>query len=354
MSNSHQRNFGLDFARALAISLVVASHFGHSSFGELGFWGVELFFALSGFLIGQILWRNFSRTTDWNTKRIFNFWSRRWWRTLPNYYLFFLIAILLAYVNSENIPSLSRLFTYLWFGQNLISFYWGFYVIAWSLCIEEWFYLLFPIVLFCFAKLGLTHKASFIGTLLIFFVGSFIMREFIISNGGGNELRTTTLARLDSIACGVLVSFILTIFTPRLMWKRIAFMIGLLLVFLPIVCASCSNIKFDQWIQNSVILFAVPFGFALMLPVINLLPLPVKGKIIPRVIEKISLWSYSIYLSHLAIMWQVYLIMNNYRSYPYGNLLAKIIGLALTILVSAFLFRYIEKPLTQKRPVEIK
>lgn len=355
MSNSHQRNFGLDFARALAISLVVASHFGHASFGELGFWGVELFFALSGFLIGQILWRNFSQAQAWNGKRIFNFWSRRWWRTLPNYYLFFLIAIALVYINGGSIPPLSRLFVYLWFGQNLISFYWGFYVIAWSLCIEEWFYLLFPLILFGFAKTGLKRKASFAATLFIFFAGSYIMREFIISAGGGHDLRTTTFARLDSIACGVLMSFILTIFNPGIIWKRVAFVIGLLLVFLPVICTFCSAKVFDQWIQDPMILLAVPLGFALMLPIINLLPLPDKGgKIIFGVIEKISLWSYSIYLSHLAIMWQVYLVMNSYRAYPFVNLLSKIIGLVLTILVSALLFKYFEKPLTQRRPAEIK
>ncbi|RYE13802.1 MAG: hypothetical protein EOP34_08005 [Rickettsiales bacterium] len=87
-NTSTHRSFGLDLARAIAIGLVLMSHFGHNALDALGFWGVELFFALSGFLIGQILWRNFSQTDNWSGKQILNFWQRRWWRTLPNYYLF--------------------------------------------------------------------------------------------------------------------------------------------------------------------------------------------------------------------------------------------------------------------------
>ncbi len=56
--NSYTRNFGLDLARALAISLVVFSHLS-KSVEVFGLYGVELFFALSGFLIGGILYRIF-------------------------------------------------------------------------------------------------------------------------------------------------------------------------------------------------------------------------------------------------------------------------------------------------------
>ena len=88
------RHFGLDVIRALAISLVLISHingitshlpvqlpniFNHINLPD----GVDLFFVLSGFLIGRILLK-----TDWESfSSIKNFWKRRFLRTLPNYFL---------------------------------------------------------------------------------------------------------------------------------------------------------------------------------------------------------------------------------------------------------------------------
>ena len=82
------RVFGLDFTRALAISLVL---FTHASFFlaplapnfdplfMVGYLGVDLFFALSGFLIGGILIDSAAPGTAW----VGRFWVRRWLRTLP-------------------------------------------------------------------------------------------------------------------------------------------------------------------------------------------------------------------------------------------------------------------------------
>jgi len=355
MNNLHRRSFGLDFTRALAIILVVASHFGHTAFGTLGFWGVELFFGLSGFLIGQILWRNFSKTDSWSFRRIFNFWSRRWWRTLPNYYLFFLFAIFIAYINNQGIPSFAKLTDYLWFGQSLTSFSWGFYVVAWSLCVEEWFYFLFPLVLFGFSKTKLSHRGKFSGALAFFFLGSIVMRYVLINYGAGDSLRTITLSRLDSIASGVLLAFTLAVFDPKLIWKKVGFVVGICFAISPFIYVMTSNKNFDEIIQNPILLLIVPFGFSLTLPIMDRLKEPLIGKkAISVIVRNLSLWSYSIYLSHLTIMWEVYYIMNRYRSNIYVNFSSKLIGLVIVLFVSSLLFKYFEKPLTAKRPEEIK
>jgi len=83
------RSFGLDIARALAISLVLVTHFSKAN-ENFDFLGVEIFFSLSGFLIVNILWRNLGLQSRLSMNSVFNFWCRRWYRTLPNYYLFFL------------------------------------------------------------------------------------------------------------------------------------------------------------------------------------------------------------------------------------------------------------------------
>jgi peptidoglycan/LPS O-acetylase OafA/YrhL len=88
------RNFGLDLIRAISIWMVLLHHAGFNIEGlqplTLGAVGVEVFFVLSGFLIGGILFREIDKG-----KSIFQtlkrFWTRRWLRILPLYYAILLI-----------------------------------------------------------------------------------------------------------------------------------------------------------------------------------------------------------------------------------------------------------------------
>jgi len=98
---SETRVFGLDFLRALAILLVLVAHASFmflplthrlEAWWMLGHLGVELFFVLSGFLIGAILVKQAQAAR----LRIGRFWLRRWLRTLPNYYLLLGINIVIA------------------------------------------------------------------------------------------------------------------------------------------------------------------------------------------------------------------------------------------------------------------
>ena len=98
-----QRAFGLDLIRSFAIFFVILCHSVYiiypvipESIGNIllhyGVFGVDLFFVLSGFLIGRIFLKDLlaNQTIDFKT-----FWLRRWFRTLPNYYLFLGIHIIL-------------------------------------------------------------------------------------------------------------------------------------------------------------------------------------------------------------------------------------------------------------------
>ena len=59
--------------------------------------GVEIFFVISGFLIGKIIYRIIQKD-DFSFNDVREFWKRRWFRTLPNYYLVLLINILLWFL----------------------------------------------------------------------------------------------------------------------------------------------------------------------------------------------------------------------------------------------------------------
>ena|SRR4030067_605713 len=88
------RVYGLDILRAFAIlfvayghgSAILGDHINKTIYYFPIFNGVVMFFVLSGFLIGGILLKVINQT-EFNKKDLFNFWIRRWFRTLPNYYL---------------------------------------------------------------------------------------------------------------------------------------------------------------------------------------------------------------------------------------------------------------------------
>ena len=125
--NLKQRIFGLDVLRTTAIIMVVCSHilwiypksnaFIPILFELFGFWGVELFFVLSGFLIGSILYKTFVNES-FTLKSVFYFLKRRWFRTLPNYYLVLLLNILIAYFLGFSIENMGSYFLFL---QNFAS-----------------------------------------------------------------------------------------------------------------------------------------------------------------------------------------------------------------------------------------
>lgn len=146
------RNGSLDALRAAAILMVLACHVVNSfrphtplaAAASVGGRGVDLFFALSGWLLGSQLFREVKRTGTVDVRR---FWARRWMRTLPAYY-----AVLAATFAQLVVQGRGRAidWRYLVFLQNYLPDppYLG---VTWSLCVEEHFYLaVAPAILLAF------------------------------------------------------------------------------------------------------------------------------------------------------------------------------------------------------------
>jgi peptidoglycan/LPS O-acetylase OafA/YrhL len=137
-----QRSLVLDQLRSCAVLLVVAHHVVQMSPNPLprinaialyGRYGVDLFFILSGWLIGGLYWQELKTFGHVDTLR---FWLRRWMRTLPPYFVALVFSWLAIYLAREEYFDSG----YLVFIQN----YYGripFFLVSWSLCIEEHFYL---------------------------------------------------------------------------------------------------------------------------------------------------------------------------------------------------------------------
>ena len=141
-----QRNPNLDLVRAIAILMVLIFH-APADLGPLipvlkehGYLGVNLFFVLSGLLVGRIYLSESSRPGF----RVSRFWMRRWLRTVPPY-----IAILCLWAAAHAIRGQSPVppWPYLAFLQNYLSDpYMNEMPFSWSLCVEEHFYLLLPLL----------------------------------------------------------------------------------------------------------------------------------------------------------------------------------------------------------------
>ena len=124
IESGKNRVIGLDILRSIAILLVMYEH-GNSilpprvtkyfTLPHPSIDGVSIFFVLSGFLIGGILLKIIN-TSGYTIKDIFNFWIRRWLRTIPNYYFVLIILIFCEFLMSKNIGD--GIIKYFFFTQN--------------------------------------------------------------------------------------------------------------------------------------------------------------------------------------------------------------------------------------------
>ena len=141
----------LDVLRSAAILLVFTGHYVgefHASprvqnfpLFRWGWTGVDLFFVLSGLLIGAQLWKELERT---GRIRIGHFLLRRGLRIWPLYYAF-IVFTLIAYFFGKNLSGI-------WYDMTfLTNFIQGQVSGGWSLSTEEQFYIITPILLAIFA-----------------------------------------------------------------------------------------------------------------------------------------------------------------------------------------------------------
>ena len=211
----HKHVYGLDLMRAVAVSLVVFQHgalFFHLCYGTPAIWtktgmiGVTLFFALSGFLIGGLLIDLGESMSEPGVAA--RFWVRRAIRTLPNYFLFIGVNVAFWYLfqRERGYPSpLPLLPRYVFFLQNFTSRQNWFFAESWSLSVEEWFYLIFPLGLF----LGLRLMKVPFGRLYWLLSGTMIvlplaLRGLTLSQEDwARGITKVVIYRPDSIAMGL-------------------------------------------------------------------------------------------------------------------------------------------------------
>ena len=365
------RIFGLDLIRAVAILFVLVSHSTFLLFpGDInitltvvqffGTIGVDLFFVLSGYLIGNIILKQVINGKT-KFKDFCYFWIRRWFRTLPNYFLVLFLNIIILYLlKGEIIDNLGRYFVFL---QNFATPHPDFFTEAWSLSIEEYAYILGPLLLFialiCFNKTSKTRLFLITVIAIIVLITCFKI-HFHFNNSitspqdWSHQLRKVVVYRIDSIYYGFLSAFLIFKFNDFINeFKNHLFLLGML-IFLGM---HAFIMFYDVQPNNSQLfynLFYLPLVSNSLLLFFPLLINWKNGNKLEYPITSVSILSYGLYLTNYSL---VLLTIQHFINLSIQPAFIKFALLLLYWLVSFalsyFIYKYFEKPITSLRDLKI-
>lgn len=349
-SGSKDRVFGLDILRASAILLVLASH-SLGALMPLGVVGVEIFFVLSGYLVGGIFLRHYTQTATFTLGDVAFFLKRRWWRTLPNYLLFLGVFTLIAYF-THSLPPFRVWINYCGFLQNLYHPPSDFFGVSWSLTIEEWFYLLLPAsVLLAGTIIKNRYLAFLVGILILGLTSLFLRLYFFDVVPWDHYARKIALGRLDALAWGCAIAWLQTVRSD--IFERLANTGIFLCIAIPAMVFSIlsfTNFPDNQRVIGGGGLFTLlPPSFAFCLPFFTRFDFSWIPRL-PRIaITAVSLCSYSLYLVHLPMLRLFEGMHDESASLPV-KLIFRMGGLASALVAALILYRWFELPVMNLRP----
>jgi peptidoglycan/LPS O-acetylase OafA/YrhL len=359
------RIFGLDLLRAAAILSVLFAHlfavlYPHvwwlGILGHGGFYGVELFFVLSGFLIGKIL---VGRGPDFATGGALpEFYLRRWFRTLPLFWLLLAVNVLLdRYEQSVHYPA-SVILEQGFFLRNFASYRMTFLPESWSLAVEEWFYLLFPAALWLGLRLRIRFDRVFLVTAAAFYLFSTGARMVSAPHDyatWGDWQRVIVIDRFDAIMTGMIGAWLASRFPAG--WRNSAWICAIAGSLLLVAMYATLWRIAGNWVATGADSFfartwrfnLVSLGFALLLPAASGWSLSTEN-FASTGIRRIALWSYAMYLTQhpLSRLIMPYIFKDWQTSALQAwSLFATVLGA--TIALSALLHHVFEAPCTRLR-----
>ncbi|MGJ7915745.1 acyltransferase family protein [Massilia sp. LXY-6] len=299
---------GLDTLRALAIALVLMTHYNgfvargsiFGFIGEVGWAGVDLFFVLSGYLIGNQLLAPAARGESLSLKIFF---ARRLLRTLPNYY-----AVLAVYLLLPHSPiwgkTMAPVWRFLTFTQNFGLNYGETFTHSWSLCIEEQFYLVLPLAVLALVRPG--RSPRLLWCVLLAAIGAGIAARAINFMNGQEAFAApayySTWCRFDELLPGVAIAMLKN-FHPTLFERILKHGNALLVTGLGMAAAVLYGVRYD--VPN--LFLTSTFGFSLtaisfaLLSCAALSPYSILNHVRIPGAASLALWSYAVYLVHKPV-----------------------------------------------------
>jgi peptidoglycan/LPS O-acetylase OafA/YrhL len=329
----------LDALRTVAILMVIAGHFpevGKTQFPQyahlldgplfaFGWTGVDLFFVLSGFLIGRQLWKEQLRTGTINIGR---FITRRGFRIWP---LYFVVALLS--------PALDNKSSYKWADWAFLSNYFSGRVEGgWSLSTEEQFYILAPLLIFVGARF--LRRRSWFAVLPALLVAVSGVRWWTAHRmlGAGYTVAAVKTAMYapfhlhdEGLIIGLLAALV-SVIMPRLLDGSPSTRSSVLVVA-GVTCVIAVTLRAANGIVFPFLSLAMIYGsvmVALLAIGSDRLPL-LKAPIFYRV----SRLSYGMYLNHFAVLrWIAPSVARAVRAVGGQNPITVLVTLGLVIMIS--------------------
>ncbi len=354
--------YGLDHLRAFAITLVFLFHYSIISGGEptwlpgiikFGWTGVDLFFVLSGFLISSQV---FAQIKNGQAISFRQFFLKRFFRIVPAFLVTVAFYFCLPFFREkESLPALWRFLTFTQnFGLNIKDF--GSFSHAWSLCVEEHFYLLLPIILIILQKSNTFKKAYWL--IIILFLFGFAVRMYSynklylpnIDNDNSwmdwyKYIYYPSYNRLDGLLAGVSIAAVYQFF-PKL-WARIS-KYGTLFLLMGLLLLTGAYFLCEDQTSFS----ASVFGFPLIAMAYGCM---VIGAVCPTcflykwnsaITTRIATLSYAVYLTHKGI---IHITRQLLSTYNIDNNLMLLIAMVACLCFAVLLHIIIEKPFMNLR-----
>jgi len=338
----------------------VAMRYFLAALAPLGTLGVELFFVLSGYLIGGILIRDYLSADSFSFSTVRNFWLRRWFRTIPVNWLILSVNIVL-YTAMHILTRYNNVLFY-FFLQNL----WYphpvyFFGEAWSLAVEEWFYLTLPVVLLISTLMAKPKNKKyfllrvFIGYLLVFVTVRTVNAINPLYPDQDSGIRKIVLFRLDAVMYGVLFAWLAYYYDQLIIHlkKRLLAisLIGALLMYYILYKGGFPGYiaihRKARFLSDAFLYLFIPFFFSFCLPYAAQVRHIACHKC-TAFITFISKISYSMYLVHYSLIFIPFFSKLQLSSR------SAIIGLyilywLLVIGLSALLYKFYEHPIMRLR-----
>ncbi|MBN8669619.1 MAG: acyltransferase [Chitinophagales bacterium] len=363
---NRQTLHGLNALRSFAILYVFIFHYTILSkqqpewltnISSMGWTGVDLFFVLSGFLISCHLFDEIKETQSINLKRFF---TKRFFRIIPAFLVIVGLYFLFPFFREKE--ALPPLWKFLTFTQNIglnIKDN-GTFSHAWSLCVEEHFYLLLPIIFLVSLRIGAFKRLSWL--LVILFLAGLIIRIYSYnslylphSNADDSWMYWyryvyyPTYTRLDGLLVGVAIAALYK-FRPAT-WQKLSRWGNLWIL----IGACILAIAFNAW-EDIMEYQASVYGF----PLVDIgLGLIVAGavsensflyRLKSKIINHIAAISYGMYLTHKGIIH----ITHSLLPAEINQSLLFLVSAITCILAATILYWVVEKPFMQVRRKLVK
>ena len=347
----------LDGVRGLAIAFVLIYHYvrlnipGNALYysflpTHLMWSGVDLFFVLSGLLIGGILLDHRESRGYYSV-----FYARRIHRIFPLYYLMLalLVAGVWAYPHSPLFLRSMPLWVFPLYAQNLLGDFTraGVWMgVTWSLAVEEQFYLLFPFMVRLLSRKALL---AFMGMCIL---GAPLLRTILVIRGWGFEQVYPLLpCRADTLALGVVAAMIIRSKGAKA-WIRSNSRL-LYFCLLALFAALPTMVKWTTYKYVGTVGYSI-LGVMYFLLIVLLLvtPIPLMTKFFcARWLGWLGAVSYCVYLIHEPVRIGLFLLFglgNDPSITGLRTLLVTIAALAVTLAIAQASWLFLETPLIKR------